>query len=398
MLKAFKYELFPTPEQVKAFEQHFGCSRFIYNWGLEQRIKAHSEGRKITCLDLAYQLPELKRANPWLSEVNSQSLQMPLRNLDNAFSSFFNHNTQFPKFKSKHKSKPKFQCPQHVKVDFKNQTISLLKIPNIKFALDRTFDGIIKTTTISKTPTNRYFVSILVENGLELPAKPKVKPETTVGIDLGLKDFCIDSNGNKTTNQKFLRQSEQRLKINQRRLSKKKKGSKKYQEQKLKVARIHERIANQRKDFLHKLSTRLIRENQSICLEDLAVGNMLKNHCLAKSISDCAWTEFKRQLEYKSDWYGNNILTIGRFEPSSKTCSECGSIKKDLTLKDREWICSSCGAEHDRDVNAARNIKKFALVNLKLHLGEPGQSINKASPRSLGTKTKSKEEKKPTRL
>ena len=397
VLKAFKYELFPTPDQAAAFEKHFGCSRFIYNWGLENRIKAHSEGKKTSCLDLAYQLPELKKQHPWLAEVNSQSLQMPLRNLDNAFTLFFKHNTQFPKFKSKHRSKPKFQCPQHVKVDFESQTVSLVKIPNIRFALDRTFEGDIKTTTVSKTPTGRYFISILVENNESLPLKPAVDPETTVGIDLGLKDFCVDSDGNKTPNPKYFRKSEQRLKRNQRRLSKKKKGSKSYQQQRLKVARIHERIVNQRKDFLNKLSTELIRENQSICLEDLAVGNMLKNHCLAKSISDAAWTEFKRQLEYKGEWYGRNILTIGRFEPSSKTCSVCGLVKKDLTLADREWVCS-CGAKHDRDVNAAINIKKFALTNLKLHLGEPGQSIKKASRRSLGRKTKSCEEKKPTRL
>ena len=181
-------------------------------------------------------------------------------------------------------------------------------------------------------------------------------------------------------------------------LSKKKRykgkpGSKNYQEQRLKVAIIHERVANQRKDFLHKLSTKLVRENQSICLEDLAVRNMLKNHCLAKSISDAAWTEFRRQMEYKAEWYGRNILTIGRFDPSSKICSCCGAINRTLTLDQREWTCE-CGAEHDRDVNAAKNIKSLAL----LHLGEPGQRINKASQRNPGSKTGTNEEKKLTRL
>jgi putative transposase len=269
----------------------------------------------------------------------------------------------------------------------------LTKIPDIRFALDRTFKGDIKTTTVKKTPTGRYFVSILVDDGKEFPPKPKVDANKTIGLDLGLKDFCIDSNGNKTPNPKFLRLSEKRLKHQQRMLARKKRGSKNYQEQRLKLARTHERIANQRKDFLHKLSTKLIRENQSICLEDLAVGNMLKNHCLAKSISDAGWSEFRRQLEYKSDWYGKNILTIGRFEPSSRICSCCGAINRNLTLDQREWTCG-CGAEHDRDVNAARNIQSLAL----LHLGEPGQRINKASRRNPGKNTGTSEEKKPTRL
>ena len=398
MLKAFRYELFPTEDQKVAFEQHFGCSRFLYNWGLEQRIKAHTEGKKQTCIDLINILPELKEKYPWLKEVNSQALQMPLRNLDNAYTRFFKKTGKFPRFKSKHHSTPKFQCPQHVRIDFKKQLLSLTKIPDIQFALDRTFKGDIKTTTIKKTPTGRYFVSVLVEDGMELPPKPKVDPDQTIGLDLGLRDFCIDSSGRKVPNPKFLRQSEKRLKHHQRMLSKKKRykgkpGSKNYQEQRLKVAIIHERVANQRKDFLHKLSTKLVRENQSICLEDLAVRNMLKNHCLAKSISDAAWTEFRRQMEYKAEWYGRNILTIGRFDPSSKICSCCGAINRTLTLDQREWTCE-CGAEHDRDVNAAKNIKSLAL----LHLGEPGQRINKASQRNPGSKTGTNEEKKLTRL
>jgi putative transposase len=394
MLKAFKYELFPTEDQKNAFEHHFGCSRFLYNWGLEQRIKAHTEGRKQTCIDLINKLPELKEKHPWLKDANSQSLQMPLRNLDNAYTRFFKKTGKFPKFKSKHRSTPKFQCPQHVRVDFKNQLLFLTKIPNIRFALDRAFEGDIKTTTVKKTPTGRYFVSLLVDDGKELPPKPKVDAKKTIGLDLGLKDFCIDSNGNKTPNPKFLRLSEQRLKHQQRMLARKKRGSKNYQEQRLKLARTHERIANRRKDFLHKLSTKLIRENQSICLEDLAVGNMLKNHCLAKSISDAAWSEFRRQLEYKAEWNGRNILTIGRFEPSSKLCNCCGALNRRLTLDQREWVCSTCGTKHDRDVNAAKNIKSLAL----LHLGEPGQSLNKASQRNLGYKTGACEEKKSTYL
>jgi putative transposase len=381
MLKSYKYEIYPTEPQQVIIEQHFGCSRFIYNWGLEQRIKAHSQGKKLSCIDLANLLPQLKEQYPWLKEVNSQSLQMPLRNLDNAFTLFFNKKAGFPKFKSKHRSRPKFQCPQHVQVDFENNTITLIKIPNIPAVLYRKFEGIAKTITINRTSTNRYFVSILVEDGKELPQKPVVNPSKSIGLDLGIKDFCITSDGDKTENPKHLKTAEKRLKHHQRKLSKKKKYSKNYAEQKLKLAFLHERIKNQRKDFLHKTSTKLIRENQSICLEDLAIGNMLKNHCLAKSISDAAWSEFRRQLEYKADWYGKNILTIGRFEPSSKMCSNCGYANHTLTLNQREWICPVCGAKHDRDVNAAKNIKQYGL----LHLWEHGQRINKASRRDLGS-------------
>ena len=400
MLKAFKYELFPSEEQKSLIEKHFGCSRFIYNWGLELKIKSHSDGKSISCIDIANQLPKLKEENQWLKEVNSQSLQMSLRSLDNAFTSFFEKRTDFPKFKARHKSKPRFQCPQHVRVDFETKTVVLPKIKEIPFALDRKFDGAIKTTTVSRTPTNRYFVSILVDDGKELPAKPKVDPKETIGIDLGIKDFCITSDGEKTGNPSFLRKEEKRLGHHQRRLSKKKKGGIGYKRQKLVVAKIHERIANRRKDFLHKTSTMLIRENQSICIEDLAVGNMLKNHCLAKSISDVAWGEFRRMLDYKADWQGKNLLTIGRFESSSKTCSKCGYVNRELTLSDREWICPVCRIKHDRDVNAAKNIKAFALTthDRELHLKELGQSLNKAVRRDVGTKRRPKMDRKPTRL
>jgi putative transposase len=381
MLKAYKYQIYPTEPQKALMEQHFGCSRFIYNWGLEQRIKAHSQGKKLTCMTLMNQLPELKEQNPWLKEVNAQSLQMPLRNLDNAFTSFFQKRTAFPKFKSKSRSVRRFQCPQAVRVDFDNNLITLPKLPNIPAILHRKFEGTIKTTTVNKTSTGKYFVSILVDNSRELPSKPKVNPNKTIGLDLGIKDFCITSDGNKIYNPEFKKSREQRVKHHQRKLSKKKNCSKNYARQKLKLALIHERIKNQRKDFLHKASSKLIRENQSICLEDLAVGNMLKNHCLAKFISDIAWSEFRRQLEYKADWYGKNILMIGRFEPSSKMCSNCGFVNNQLTLNQREWICPICGAKHDRDVNAAKNIKQFAL----LHLLECGQRINKASRRDLGS-------------
>jgi putative transposase len=251
-------------------------------------------------------------------------------------------------------------------------------IPKLRWIdciFDRQFVGLIKTTTVSRTVTNKYFVSILVDNQKDLPAKAIIKEETTVGIDFGIKDLAILSDGVKFGNPKFLKQSEKRLRVEQRSLSKKHKArskeqSKSYLKQKLVVAKLHEKIKNQRIDYLHKLTTSITKKYDTIIIEDLNVGGMMKNHCLAKAIADVSWSEMRRQLEYKSDWYGKNLLTIGRFDPSSKTCSSCGKINKELTLSDRTWTCS-CGMHHDRDHNAAKNIKHFGLRNIKGFRVEP---------------------------
>jgi putative transposase len=228
----------------------------------------------------------------------------------------------------------------------------------IKIIQHRAIVGEIRQATISRTPTGKYFASILVDNKKELPKKKVIKEATTIGVDLGIKSFLITSAGAAFDNPAFLKRSLSKLKYTQRRYSKYKGKRTKY-----KLAAIHEKVANQRKDFLHKTSTKLIRENQSIAIEDLNIAGMVKNHKLARSISDAGWGEFVRQLEYKADWYGKNIIRIGRFEPSSKTCSVCGNINKELTLQDREWTCSGCETVLDRDVNAAINIKNFALKN-----------------------------------
>jgi len=228
----------------------------------------------------------------------------------------------------------------------------------INIVLHREIKGTIKSATISVTTTGKYFVSILVDTNIEIPTKPPIKENTTVGIDLGIKDFAITSNGEVFENPKFLRKAQSKLKYVQRKYSKNK-GKRTKQ----RLALLHEKVVNKRKDFLHKVSTKLIRENQTIALEDLAVSNMVKNHNLAQAISDVSWSTFVTMLKYKADWYGKNILRIGRFAPSSKTCSCCGYINKELTLKDREWTCGSCSAVLDRDVNAACNIKTFALKN-----------------------------------
>ena len=358
MFKAFKYRLYPTEPQKELIAKHIGSSRFVFNIALETKNAAYiGSNHNYSAFDLVKQLPELKKECEWLKEVNSQSLQQSIQNMDIAFKRFFK-GAGFPKFKSKHRGKQSFAIPQNVKIEG-----NLLIVPKfkegIKISLHRPTKGIIKSATVSVTPTGKYFVSILCDTNTEMPTKAPITESTTVGIDLGIKDFAITSEGEVFENPKYLRKAQSKLKYAQRKYSKHKgKRTKK------KLAKLHEKVVNKRKDFLHKVSTQLIRENQTICLETLAVKNMVKNHNLAQSISDVSWSTFVSMLGYKADWYGKNILRIGQFAPSSKTCSNCGNINKELQLKDREWTCSNCSTVLDRDVNAAINIKSFALKNI----------------------------------
>ena len=358
MYKAFRYRLSPNNSQKELINKHCGSVRFLYNLALETKTTAYI-GNKVNLsrYDLQAQLVDLKKELPWLKEINSQSLQSALINLDEAYKKFFK-GSGFPKFKSKRKGKQSFSIPQNVKIEN-----GLLVIPKfkegIKMSLHRPTKGTIKSATISVTPTGKYFVSILCDTKEEIPTKAPIKESTTIGIDLGIKDFAITSEGEVFENPKYLRKAQSKLKYVQRKYSKYKgKRTKK------KLAKLHEDVVNKRKDFLHKVSTQLIRENQTIAIETLSVKNMVKNHNLAQAITDVSWSTFVSMLEYKADWYGKNILRIGRFAPSSKTCSNCGNINKELQLKDREWTCSSCSTVIDRDVNAAINIKSFALKNI----------------------------------
>ncbi len=356
MYKAFEYRLYPTEPQKELIAKHIGSSRFVYNLALETKNAAYIGAKhNYSAFDLVKQLPELKKELPWLKEVNSQSLQQAIQNMDIAFKKFFK-GAGFPKFKKK-SNRGSFNVPQNVIVG--NDLLIIPKFKEgIKMSLHRPTKGTIKSATISVTPTGKYFVSILCDTKEEIPTKAPITESTTIGIDLGIKDFAITSEGEVFDNPKFLRNSISKLKYVQRKFSKKK-GKR----TKNKLAKLHEKVANQRKDFLHKVSTKLIRENQTICLETLAVKNMVKNHNLAQAISDVSWSTFVSMLEYKAEWYGKNILRIGQFAPSSKTCS-CGVINKDLKLSDREWTCKSCGTTHDRDILAACNIKSFALKNI----------------------------------
>jgi len=370
MLRAYKYRLYPNQEQEQKLAQHFGSVRWVYNWGLERKIKEYQETNKSpSCFDLTKELTQLKKLKEyrWLGDVNAQALQMALRNLDNGFTAFFRKYNSFPKFKNRY-SKQSFQCPQGVKLLEKHIQIPVVK--KIRAKIDRRFEGKIKTVTVSRTTTNKYFASVLVDDGKELPVKVEIKK--AIGIDVGLKTFATISTGEKIDNPKFLDQSIDRLRVLQRRLSKKKKGSQNRKKAKLKVALLHEKIVNQRRDFLHKVSTRLIDENQAIALEDLNIKGMVKNHRLARHISDSSWAEFIQMLEYKSEWQGKYVVKIGRFQPSSKICS-CGAINHDLTLADREWTCAVCGKTHDRDILASQNILKFS------GLGQPIEPVEMPS-------------------
>ncbi len=310
------------------------------------------------------QLPALKEELPWLKEVNAQSLQQSIHNLSRAFTNFFEGRAKEPTFKSKHDPEQAFTVPQSYTLDFKQGTVKLPKIGAVNVKYHRTFVGTTKSATVIRRSTGRYFISIVVEDGRKPPQPADPIPDQTVGIDMGLKHYAVLSTGDAVANPKYLRSAQTRLAVFQRRLDRKQKGSQNRNKARLKVARCHQKIADQRKDFQHQLSSRLVRENQAMAVESLNVDGMVKNHSLARSIGDAGWGTFLSMLAYKCREAGKTLLKIGVFEPSSRTCSVCGYRKADLTLKDREWTCPDCGTTHDRDLNAAINIKNVALAGV----------------------------------
>lgn len=374
MLKAYRYELSPTPEQAIRLNGIFGSCRFIYNLALQTKIQSYQSlaQKSVSCFDLMRQLTELKKEYQWLYESPVHSLQHSITYLDKAFTNFFKGRASFPKFKKKN-SRQSFHIPNNnnatsVKVDFDNCQIFIPKLQWIKFFNDRKFTGKIRNATVIKAPSGRYFISVLIENDKKLPNKKPVKNKTTIGIDVGLKHFATLSDGTKIENPKFLFHNLKRLRVEQRKMKRKfKNGAKNdeqsngYKKQKLIVAKLHEKITNQRKDFLHKLSTDIVNNHDSICVENLNIAGMIQNRKLSRAISDVGWGEFISQLKYKADWYGKNFIQIGRFVPSSKICSNCGFNNSLLTLADRKWGCPNCGIVHDRDINASINIKNFGL-------------------------------------
>lgn len=356
--KSYKFRIEPTPEQIVLLSKHFGACRFVFNKFLHERKEKYlNEKTSLNYYDNARTLTDLKKEEDfdWLKEINSQSLQSAIRNLDSAYKNFFNKQNKFPRFKSKY-DKQSFKIPQNALINEGKLVIPKFK-EGIKINLHREIEGEILFATITKSTTEKYYVSITCE----VNYKPFDKTGSKVGIDTGIKDLAILSDGKTYENIKVLKSKLKKLKYQQRQLSKKQKGSNSRQKQKIKLSLTHEKITNIRKDYLHKISTEIVKNHDIISVEDLSVKNMMKNHKLAQSLSDVSLGMFYTMLEYKSKWNDKSFVKIDRFFPSSKTCSNCGWIYQDLNLSIREWTCSSCNEHHDRDLNASKNILKQGI-------------------------------------
>lgn len=350
--KAYKIRIYPNKQQRILIAKTFGCCRFVYNYFLAERIRLYKdEGKSIGYFELCNLLVKKKQEQIWLKEVDKCSLQASLKDLIVAYECFFKRNSGFPKFKTRRDNHKSYRTNSNIHIFDKH--VQLPKLGKVKFRGKYDIQGRIVSATVSQEPSGKYYVSLCCE--VEIEQLPKTNQ--SVGIDLGLKDFAILSNGIKIPNLKYLAKSEKRLVKLQRELSRKPKGSSNRNKARIKVARCYEKITNQRKDFLHKLSTQFVRDYDNICIEDLNVEGMVKNHNLAKSISDASWSEFVRQLTYKCEWYGKQLIKVDRFYPSSQLCNNCGYKNKAVKdLKIRYWTCPECGNEVDRDVNASKNI------------------------------------------
>jgi putative transposase len=370
MIQGNKYRIYPNKEQKVLLEKHIGCCRFVYNKLLHIKKTLYEKFRaSISEFDLNTHITVLKEIYPWLKDVNSQSLQQTSKNLNSAYNHFFKDGSGFPKKKSKKNPLQSFQIPQHYRIEGKK--IWIPKVGWIKIKLHRDMmQGNMKTATISRTPTGKYYISIIVENELEYPEKQNFSHATMIGVDVGSITFATLSNGEKIEHPKFLKSSLKRLKCLQKRVSSKIIGSNNRRKAVKHLSKIHELITNQRTDFQHKVSKRLISENQAVAVETLNIRGMMSNHCRAQSTGDSAWYSFVLKLQYKAEWFGKTVLKIDQWKPSSKTCNICGYKHPNLTENIREWQCPECKNTHDRDINAAINIKNFALLEQEEGLGD----------------------------
>lgn len=367
-VRGYEYRIYPNGEQEEKLSQMLGNARWVYNWALARRIEAYQQDKTtMSAFTLMTELTQVKKQPEyeWLNLSVAQSLQQSIVNMEKAFTRFFREKHGFPKFKRKHDRRQSVGFPQNTKIKFNENRVFVQKLGWIPARVSREFEGKIKTAVIKKTPTGKFFISISVETDEKQSKQVPIRKETAVGIDTGIKTFAVLSDGTEIENPKHLKSSLIKLKKLQRRVSRKIKGSSNRRKAVLQLARQHEKVANQRKEFLHQTTAAITKRYDSVVCENLNIKGMIRNHCLAQSISDLGLGEFYRMLQYKLQDSGKNYLEIGRFEPSSRLCT-CGKVNGSLKLSDRIWTCETCGSVHERDHLAAQNILKFGLQKQNL--------------------------------